>query len=292
MVEPVQQFYESQRLRLSYWTWGDEGKPPMLLVHGNRDHARSWDEIANAFCDQYRVVAIDLRGHGDSEWSKGSLYGLPEYVLDILGLIDVLGGKVTLVCHSMGGRASLIAAGAFPERFHKIVGIEATGQLRKELPRGPERIRTWAERAKAREGSEARVYPTLGDAAARVQEANPRFSAPAAEHFARWATREVEGGYVWKYDPALQNNPDLEVPYSEYELFYANLNVPILHVLSSEGEAARGYRHGRPIASFFPDARSVNAPDSGHWIHIDQPAFVIDAMRDFLGNPPAAPRVD
>ena len=75
MADPWQHFYQSDRLRLSYWVWGDPEAPPLLLVHGNRDHARSWDRIAEAFSDRYRVVACDLRGHGDSEWTKGRSEG-------------------------------------------------------------------------------------------------------------------------------------------------------------------------------------------------------------------------
>lgn len=73
MAEPRQQFYQSQRLRLSYWAWGADDAPPLILMHGGRDHARNWDRIAEAFRDDYHVVACDLRGHGDSEWAKGSM---------------------------------------------------------------------------------------------------------------------------------------------------------------------------------------------------------------------------
>ena len=117
MAEPSQHFYESQRLRLAYWAWGDPDRPPMIMIHGLRDHSRSWDRIAEAFCDRYRVVACDLRGHGDSEWSRGSHYEAPEFMLDLVALIDLLGGKADVVAHSMGGRATLVTAGVFPDRF-------------------------------------------------------------------------------------------------------------------------------------------------------------------------------
>ena len=81
MSEPWQHFYQSQRLRLAYWTWGSAANPPLILVHGGRDHSRNWDRVAEAFRDEYHVVACDLRGHGDSQWATGAHYGLGDHVL-------------------------------------------------------------------------------------------------------------------------------------------------------------------------------------------------------------------
>jgi len=64
-------FIESQRIRISYWDWGNDGAPVLVLVHGGRDHARSWDRMAEALRGDYHVVALDLRGHGDSGWTPG-----------------------------------------------------------------------------------------------------------------------------------------------------------------------------------------------------------------------------
>ncbi len=286
MAEPWQHFYQSQRLRLSYWVWGDADKPPLLLVHGNRDHSRSWDRIAEAFCDDYRVVACDLRGHGDSEWSTGSHYGLPEFVLDLATLIDLLGGRVSTVAHSMGGRATLIAAGVFPERFDRIVAIEGTGgAVRPSLARGPERMRDWAQRTRAQERREPRVYRSFEAAVERVETANPRLSRDTAEHLARWGAHAIDGGFVWKYDPWMYTGHDLEVPPEEYPTYWAGITAPVLHVISADGAERRGTRDGKPIESFFPDATSMVVPDSGHWVHHDQPAATIDAIRGFLGTP-------
>ena len=76
--EPTQKFVPSQRIPISYWDWGNEGGPPLVLVHGGKDHARQWDRIAQALRDDYHVVALDLRGHGDSGWSPGGTYGLSD----------------------------------------------------------------------------------------------------------------------------------------------------------------------------------------------------------------------
>ena len=112
IVGPTSSFYISQRLRLHFVDWGGEGKPPLLLVHGGRDHARNWDWVARALRDEYRVIAPDLRGHGDSDWSVGGQYTLPEYVLDIAQLIDVLDlAPLRIMSHSMGAAVSLFYTG-------------------------------------------------------------------------------------------------------------------------------------------------------------------------------------
>ena len=93
--EPVQHRFESQRLRLAYWEWGSAEAPPLVLLHGKRDHARSLDRLAAAFCGDYRVIAPDLRGHGDSDWAVGGYYGMSEHIADLLALIEVIAGRPT-----------------------------------------------------------------------------------------------------------------------------------------------------------------------------------------------------
>ena len=85
-VEPQQRFVKSQRVQISYWDWGNEGAPPLVLVHGGRDHARSWGHLAEELRADYHVVAPDLRGHGDSGWTPGGSYGLPEWLRVSIGL--------------------------------------------------------------------------------------------------------------------------------------------------------------------------------------------------------------
>src|ERR671923_2383188 len=87
---PTSRVYFSQRLRLHYVDWGNPSAPPLLLVHGGRDHCRNWDWVAEELRDDYHIVAPDLRGHGDSEWAQGSEYAMVEYVVDIAQLLSQL----------------------------------------------------------------------------------------------------------------------------------------------------------------------------------------------------------
>jgi len=72
-MEPISQYYMSHRLKLHFSEWGDAGRPNLILVHGSRDHARSWDLVAQALSPHFRMLAPDLRGHGDSSWAPGAM---------------------------------------------------------------------------------------------------------------------------------------------------------------------------------------------------------------------------
>ena len=128
LIGPTSSFYVSQRLKLHFVDWGNESKPPLLLIHGGKDHARSWDFVARALRNDFHVIAPDLRGHGDSAWAQGSTYTLPEYVLDVAQLVDVLGlAPVRIVGHSMGAAVSLYYTGVYPEKVRQLVAIEGMG---------------------------------------------------------------------------------------------------------------------------------------------------------------------
>jgi predicted alpha/beta-fold hydrolase len=104
MSGPESRFYESQGLRLHYADWGNEEAPPLILIHGGRDHCRSWDAIARSLQPHFHVLAPDLRGHGDSDWTKGGSYALTEYVYDLTRLVQNIAERdVTIIGHSMGG---------------------------------------------------------------------------------------------------------------------------------------------------------------------------------------------
>lgn len=295
MTEPWQHFYQSQRLRLSYWTWGDAAHPPLILVHGGRDHARSWDHIAEAFCDDYRVIACDLRGHGNSQWATGSSYAMHEHVADLVALLDLVGGRATVVGHSFGGAITLITAGAFPERFERIVSLEGAG-ARVEPPDQerltPAKLRDWTMRQRALERQEPRVYPTFEEAAQRMRAANPQLTEEMAEHLARWAVNGIDGGYVWKFDPWVRVWTAAEIRGEDMALAWANIECPVLHLIGSRSDRKRSMFRGQPLDELFRDSRTETIEDAGHWLHHDQPAATIDAIRRFLGTPPPGRAVD
>ena len=123
---PTSHSYFSQRLRLHYVDWGNEGAPPLLLIHGGRDHCRNWDWVAEALRDDYHIIAPDLRGHGDSQWMVGGTYGVNDFIYDIAQLVhQALPTPINVIGHSLGGNIALRYTGLYPNTVRKVVAIEA-----------------------------------------------------------------------------------------------------------------------------------------------------------------------
>ena len=127
-ARPTSHSYFSHGLKLHFLDWGNETSRPVLLIHGMQDHCHNWDWTSEALCDDYHILAPDLRGHGDSDWSKGSSYSNLDYVYDIAQLIEQQElDSVHLVGHSLGGTVASLYAGLFPERVASLVSIEGVG---------------------------------------------------------------------------------------------------------------------------------------------------------------------
>src|ERR1700744_5398288 len=174
MIGPTSRVYFSQRLRLHYVAWGNDAAPPLLLIHGGRDHCRNWDWVAGKLRRPYHIVAPDLRGHGDSEWATGGGYNEINYVYDIAQLVlQKKMAPVTIVAHSLGGSIALLYAGLFPETVAKVVAIEGLGPSPDMLARMREapieqRVRGWIDQRRQNAGRLPRKYASLEDALARM----------------------------------------------------------------------------------------------------------------------------
>lgn len=128
ILDPTSHYYYSQRLKLHYVDWGNPSGPPMLMIHGGRDHCRNWDWLAQPLRHDYHIIAPDLRGHGDSEWARGGQYALIDYVLDITQLLDQLQlFPITIIGHSLGGAIACQYSGIYPERVKQLVAMEGLG---------------------------------------------------------------------------------------------------------------------------------------------------------------------
>ena len=281
---PVQRFVESQRVRIACWDWGNEGAPPLVLVHGGRDHSRSWDRTAEALRDRYHVVAFDLRGHGDSDWTPGGNYGLPDNALDLVRVIESVGSPARVIAHSYGGSVSLVAAGAYPEHFASLVVIEGTHSLNpgEDDRVGPAWVRRWGDRLRSFETQEPRVYADLESAEQRMKEANPRLPADILPGLAGYASRAVEGGLIWKYDLWVNDRTSMELRRSELPAFWEAITCPVLLLLGGES-ASRRRQHPAP-ENHIRGLRTVEIPEAGHWIHHDQPGAFLREVDAFLGS--------
>ena len=282
--------YASMGLRLNVCAWGDPEAPPLILLHGVRDHARSWDRVAESFADRYRVLAPDLRGHGDSEWARGGFYPSEAYVFDLAELVATLRLKrFDVVGHSLGGNVGLRYAGLFPEHVRRIVAIEGLSHAPKlvaEQRATPveERLRRWIERSREIARKPPRRYASLEEATARLAAEHPRLDPDFAAHLTRCGVRENgDGTLSFKFDPALRVFPPVELTAEDAARLWGLVAAPALLVYGAQSWASNPVADGR--ASHFRDARVVTLEGAGHWAHHDQrEAFIREAQR-FLAAP-------
>jgi len=144
MPGPTSHTFFSQRLRLHYVDWGNSTKPPMVMLHGGRDHCRNWDWAAEALRDDWHILAPDLRGHGDSAWSSDGSYTIAGYIYDLAQLVHQQHlAPVTIVAHSLGGQIALRYAGLYPDTVARLVAIEGLGPSPAQLAKFKTRTSAW-----------------------------------------------------------------------------------------------------------------------------------------------------
>jgi len=286
---PTSHVYFSQRLRLHYVDWGTAGAPPLLLVHGGRDHCRNWDWIAEALCEDYHIIAPDLRGHGDSQWMVGGGYRLTDYVYDIAQLLHQT--KLTptaIVSHSLGGMISLQYAGLYPENVTRLVAIEGLGwppekAAQRATQPVEERMGEWIDDLRGLSGRAPKRYPSIEVAFARMQEANPHLNPEQARHLTVHGVNQNEDGtYSWKFDNYVREQSPYDIPTKAVEALWSRIACPTMLVRGTESWASDPNEDGR--ANHFRNAQVVNIEEAGHWVHHDKLAEFLGLVRDFLAD--------
>jgi len=284
---PTSRIFFSQRLRLHYVDWGNPDAPPLLLVHGGRDHCRNWDWVASALRKDWHIIAPDLRGHGDSAWTSDGQYSMAAYVYDLAQLIHQQGlAPVSIVAHSLGGNISLRYAGVYPEKIRRLVAIEGLGPsprvLGERATKGiAERTRTWIEEQRGISARLIRRYPTIEDAFRRMQEENKHLSPEQARHLTQHGVNQNEDGtYSWKFDNYLRSWPPYEMTTEEVEQLWAAITCPTLLVYGKESWASNPDTDGR--LRHFRNARVAMFERAGHWVHHDRLEGFLEEVRGFL----------
>lgn len=283
-MQPESRFFFSQRLRLHYAVWGDEAKPPLILVHGTRDHARSWDRVAESLVDRYCVYAPDLRGHGDSAWAMGGNYSIIDYALDLHALGEAIGREpYSIIGHSLGGGVALHYAGTFPEKVARLVTIEGLGGLHWQRERRPAhvRMREWVQNMHRLEGRKLHIYPTVEAATERMIEANRHLTPELARHLTEHGVRQADGGFTWKFDNYTHAGSPYEFNMEDARDLWNQIRCPMLVIW---GKESWGNRPEVMDFSAFHDFRSVEVADSGHWVHHDQFEVFMRHVNEFLGE--------
>ncbi|MFC1825702.1 alpha/beta fold hydrolase, partial [Thermodesulfobacteriota bacterium] len=117
---PDDRFVDVNGLRLHYLDWGNRESTPMILLHGFMGHARVWDHFASKVKDHFHIIALDQRGHGESDWSETASYRIDDHFSDISLFVDRLNlDNLILVGHSMGGRNALFYTASL---YHSMTG--------------------------------------------------------------------------------------------------------------------------------------------------------------------------
>jgi len=289
MSGPTSHLYFSQRLRLHYVDWGNEGAPNMLLIHGGRDHCRNWDWVAERLADRYHIVAPDLRGHGDSEWATGGSYNELNYVYDIAQLVHQKKmAPVTIIAHSLGGSIGLLYAGVYPETVSRIVAIEGLGpspdmlQRMNKMPVA-ERVRSRFEARRASAGRSPRKYATIEEALTRMKEENTHLNDEQAHHLTlHGAAQNEDGTYSWKFDNSVRLGGPAGLTVEEQHEVWSNITAPVLLVRGTESWASDPVADGR--IAHFKNARLANIENAGHWSHHDRLDAFMEHVNGFLAE--------
>ena len=272
---PTSNSFISQRLRLHYVDWGNPVAPPLLLIHGGRDHCRSWDWAAEELRKSWHVIAPDLRGHGDSQWSPDGNYEMSSFVYDLAQLVHQLDlAPVTIVSHSMGGNISIRYTGLYPENVRKLVAIEGLGpspavQAKRDEIGIRQRFRQWIEDKRNAAGRLPRRYPTLEAALERMKAENTYLTDEQARHLTiHGASRNEDGTWSWKFDNYLNIWAAFDMPREDMLAIWTAITCPVLMMYGANSWASNPDKDGR--IEHFQTASVVEFENAGHWLHHDQ----------------------
>lgn len=287
---PTSHSFMSQRLKLHYAAWGDPEAPPLLLLHGGRDHCRSWDWVAQRLADRYRIITPDLRGHGDSAWSPDGDYSMMAYLYDLAQLIHQLNlAPLSIIAHSLGGNVALRYAGLYPENVSKLVAIEGLGpspRMIAERQKTPvaARWRSWIDEKRKAAGRSPRRYADVAEALARMKAENGYLTDEQARHLTTHGVSQNEDGtYSWKFDNYLRVWPPLDLTPEEVSGLWAAIECPTLLCYGEKSWASNPEQDGR--ARHFGNARTVSFPEAGHWLHHDRFDLFMAEIEAFLERP-------
>ena len=282
--QPTSRFFDSCGLRLHYVDWGNRDAPPLVLQHGGRDQARSWDTVARAMCDRFHVIAPDLRGHGDSAWAPGGDYGDAAYLADMAALLDGFGEEaVAIVGHSLGGSIALRYAALRPQRVRRLAAIEGLRPIPAKA--GEPAIRAvlteWLARRAQLATAEPRRFDDVEAALARMRRRLPTLSDKQLHHLTTHALRRDEaGGWRWKHDPALGAGVPIDLSDAALHALWGAIRCPVMLVHGEDSWAANPERDGR--AALFADARVLSLAGAGHWVQHDRCEALVAALEAFL----------
>lgn len=290
---PERTFTQSGDVALETLTWGEVGKPGLLLVHGNSAHADWWSFMAPYLAKDYRVAAFSLAGMGDSGWRER--YDFDDYDRDMEAVARAAGlheggRKPVYIGHSFGGAQVYYAAWRRPELIHAAMIIDTSFRVLPGALIERRRARMADIRALPEEKRSSRVYPDVASALARFRfsPAQPVRKPYVADYIARRSLKEVptadgQGvGWTWKFDPWIWEKIDR----SKIAPFFTELPALTMPGAFLHGEHSN-FRLRQQVGEVPPmpdDFQQVEIPDSHHHIMVDHPLALVAAIRAVLAG--------
>ena len=276
---PEDRCVEANGMRFHYLDWGNPDAPGMLLLHGFAQTCHSWDFVALAFCDRYHVVALDQRGHGDSDWSESGDYSPESQQEDIAAVVSEIGlSDFVLMGLSMGGRNSFTYAATHPGEVRALVVVDA----------GPQNMRTGSQKIRNFVQQEDEL-DSVEDFVQRVLDYNPLRDPVQVRGSILHNLRQLPSGkWTWKYDRRFrqpggrrfQQDPEMTQRLWGY---MESLTCPTLVVRGAQSDiialdTADGM-HKR-----IPNGRMATVENAGHLVMGDNPSGFESAVTGFLSK--------
>ncbi len=251
---------------------GRAGAPALCFLHGGAAHAHWFDRVTPAFTDRFHVIALDQRGHGESQWAEPPAYGTDDFTGDLLAVMDQLGLRtMTVIGHSMGGHNAMTFAAWHPERVGALVIVDSRPVIPAE--------RLDFMHARGRRLPRAYSSEEAGMQAFRLL---PRetFAEPALlAHLARAGLAQRNGGWGWRFDPATHG---ARQPVDAWPLL-PRITAPTLIVRGGLSPILPAEMAERLRASI-PRATLVTIPEAYHHLTLDRPAEFAAALGRFLAG--------
>ena len=274
---PSSRFLTVNGLQLHYLEFGDPAKPGLICIHGLGGNAHNFDALAPQLTSRWYVIAVDVRGRGESQWGPPGDYNPSSYVSDLAGIIDALKlERVALIGTSMGGMIAMIYAAGYPERIERIVLNDV----------GPEVDPVGLNRISAYMTSAPTEFADLDEVVAHYRETYPPVrELPDAilREFVRWSVKPGANGRLgWKLDPAVRNIPRTGSEARQMDLWvpFARINVPVLVVRGAESDVLSRATADR-MRMVVRTTSVVEVPGVGHAPSLVEPV-ALTALKEFL----------
>ena len=280
---PAEMFVTVNGLRIHYVDWGNPGlgagaqsakaAPPLILIHGLDRVSRTFDHLAPHFTSRYHVIAIDMRGHGDSGWDPGGRYLVEDHVSDLEGLVQQLGLKnITIWGNSTGGRVAQVFAGKHPDLVSAVISEDV----------GPERPRQIADNYSRRVAQEEAGWATEEELLAQLRKSNAGVSDAVLVPYVRYGTkRRADGRLVWKRDPQLVKG----FVATDLWRYVRDIKAPILYVIGGRSTIVP-LETQEELRKTLPRVRIVTMPGLGHYPSDEKPQEFLAIVDEFLNRQP------